>query len=249
MHSVSSTLHWSRNVQNLIVSTPVLWMRINIRGSQHDAMATLALFLELSRTTSIYLTIWNDPGDEWDEIAALLFSHRQRICAIELKQEKKQAPNLRFSIASRIMRSLRPLSASSRIHFGESFLAFNPRQLQKFGSYSTGCILKNLDTKLSSMPTGSDTLGLLGSITTTDALAELGSKLASMVNLTAIWFIHSPLIEVSFPTNPFAGGPSRLASIVYHQDFDIHIIADNLSCRYSTESHSLHSIFAMETFI
>jgi hypothetical protein len=209
----------SKRWQQLLIYTPLLWKYVDIRASQHDTMATLAIFLKLSDTSLIYLTIWNDPGEEWDDILSLLSLHQQRICSIETRQERKQTPGLRFSILGRCLRSLRLLPASVQVHCRDHPLELNPRQLEEFGNYPNGLVLKNLDVGLSSVPADSNTLSLLGGLTTSDALGELGPKFPSMNNLSSICFVPPSGIGDS-PPSPFICAPPHLSSLIYHQNFD-----------------------------
>jgi len=202
--------------KEFVISAPVLWARIDVRSSQNDSLATLAIFLELSRATQIDLSIWNDLGDELDGIASLLFPHRRRIRTVNVKQEKTITRELHFSIASKIMQSLRHLPALTTINFGRT-LYLEEEEWKEISSYSDGWIFNNLQVSpLSEMPMESDMLASLGDITTMDTLSELGPKFAAMQNLTKIHLRVPPEREV---TVLMVGVPPRLSSLTCHDDF------------------------------
>ena len=203
----------SHRWQEFTLSNPVLWAHIGVRSSQNDSLATLAIFLELSRAAWIDLSIWNDPGDEWDGIASLLFPHQWRIRTVNVKQEKTLTRELHFSIARKIMWSLRHLPPLTTINFGRT-LWLGDEELEEISSYSNRWIFNNLLVSLSNIPRESKILTSLGDITTVDSLRSLGPKFAAMQNLTTI------LLRAPYETEdtvPLVGVPPSLSSLTCHQ--------------------------------
>lgn len=208
-----------------IVSSKPLWAHINVRKSQEDAIATIALSLHLSGHMPLFLTIWNDPSNEWDVISPLLQLHQQRIHSIDLRQEDRQTDFLRFSIARNILQSFNDLKPSTEVQMGEySSLRLDLSQIKELTSASKACVLRGVDTLLTSIPPQDHkVLHQFGSIITEDAVGQVYPLLGSMTNLKSIWFRPTSLqVQPTISTNRL-GIPHCLTSLTCFQAFDEHV--------------------------
>ena len=204
----------------------MLWAHIDVRSSQNDSLATLAVFLKLSRAVQIDLSIWNDLGDKWDGISSLLLPHQQRIRTVNVKQEHIITRKLHFSIASKTVQSLRHLPALTTIKFVGT-LRLGDEEFEEISGYSDGWVFDNLQVSLSKIPKESNILASLGHITTMDTPGDLGPKFAAMQNLTKICLHTSPKAK---DTVPVMGVPPRLFSLTgpWHSPESLFLLIDSV---------------------
>jgi hypothetical protein len=188
---------------DFIISAKELWAYVDVKASQHDAIATLATFLELSGHRLLHLTIWNDPGDEWDKFKPLLMSHQQRFSTIHFKQESGLSGSRRFSIACRVLQSFKSLNRSINVHLGDQpSLSLHLSQLERLLQSSDHYVLQGLDFPLSILSKSHKIIHQIGSVTTGQTLDHMGSILPSMTKLTSIWLRPD---ECSQETSPEIG--------------------------------------------
>jgi hypothetical protein len=114
----------SRKWQEFFLSVPSLWVEINVEHTINDLLAVIAVFLNLSRAMPLKIVIWDDPGENMNEISFLLRPHSDRISALAYAGNISfDAPSsLCVSITSRIIGSLAHLPNLTDIDFGNSLL-------------------------------------------------------------------------------------------------------------------------------
>ncbi|KIM20991.1 hypothetical protein M408DRAFT_29896 [Serendipita vermifera MAFF 305830] len=78
----------SRKWKEVLMRIQTLWAYLNIKESDEDSAATIALFLHLSGKARLSLTISIPLSGHWDAIRSLLLPHSARICNIILLSHK-----------------------------------------------------------------------------------------------------------------------------------------------------------------
>lgn len=79
MASLLSFTMVSTKWRQFLIETPTLWTTIHINDGDEDSLATISLFLYLSRTAKLSLNIWVPISKDWTRIYPLIFHRREQI--------------------------------------------------------------------------------------------------------------------------------------------------------------------------
>ncbi|KIM30099.1 hypothetical protein M408DRAFT_22508 [Serendipita vermifera MAFF 305830] len=82
----------SKEWQDLLFSTSILWTEVHIDWTYHDLLARIALFVHLSRGVPICLIVWDKPAAEWNVVGKLLIPCR--ISALTIRSGYKSSESM-----------------------------------------------------------------------------------------------------------------------------------------------------------
>jgi hypothetical protein len=72
-----------------ITEAPTLWATIHVNDADEDSMATIALFLHLSRQAQLSLRVWAPLSESWNNIYSMIFSSKDRIREVILQTDSQ----------------------------------------------------------------------------------------------------------------------------------------------------------------